>query len=436
MKRLKIIFFILLSILSPLSFAELHITLNDGIKAALPIAIVPFSGQNLISDKDDNIAQIINQDLASTGHFKTMAFADMPQQNLSASQLQPELWLKQHYDYLVKGQVTENNDGTFKVTYQLMNLVLVKHKKSGVVLSQSFTVPKPALRFAAHKISNAIYQELTGIKGIFNTRIAYVLVKRPLNSLPQYYLEVADADGYKPQTLVQSNEPLMSPAWSPNGKEIAYVSLANDKASIYLVSVASGQQRLISDFPGINGAPAWSPNSQNLAIVLSKTGHPKVYLYHLANGKLTQLTHGYSIDTEPAFAPDGKSIIFTSNRGGTPQIYQYNLASQQIQRLTFTGNYNARASFTADGHSIVVLHRGAEGFNIAIQNLKTGNLKVLTHNKFDSTPSVAPNGQMVVYANDAKLNSALQVVSTDGSANFTLPTPEGSVLEPAWSPMN
>ncbi len=421
--------------------AELHLELNKGLRASIPIAIVPFANQqNNLSDPL-NIASVVSNDLQNSGHFKVMPVSDMQQQPTQLSTVNFNYWQQSGYDYMVIGQVTPQGNGTDKVNFSLLNSVVgnnnAANQNNAVVLSDSFTVPQSQLRTAAHKISDIIYKNLTGIRGVFSTRIAYVLINRPNNKLPTYYLEVADADGYNPRALVQSNAPLMSPSWSPNGQEIAYVSLANQKASIYIVNVISGQQRLVSDFEGINGAPAWSPDGQQLAIVLSKTGQPKIYLYNLASGTLKQLTSGYSIDTEPDFSPDGQSIVFTSDRGGNPQIYQLNLATNQITRMTFDGDYNARPSYTYNGQNIVVLHRDSEGYNIAIQNVASGGLNVLTANGYDSTPSVAPNGQMIIYANNATVNGSLGLVSADGQVQLTFPVPAGSnlqVLEPAWSP--
>jgi TolB protein len=416
------------------TYAELHIVVSNGQRAAMPIAIVPFAGQQNDLSSPNNIAGIIKHDLDSTGHFKSMPFVNMQQQPTVVKNIRYNYWLENNYDYMVLGSVKTDGSNAVTVSFSLVNIILGKNQRNPVVLSNTFTIPKSQLREAAHKISDRVYQQLTGIRGVFSTRIAYVLIKRPAGSLPEYYLKIADADGYNPRSLVQSNEPLMSPAWSSTGREIAYVSLANDKASIYVVNVATGKQWLVSDFPGINGAPDWSPEGDQLAIVLSKTGHPKIYTYDLVSSKLTQITHGYSIDTEPNYAPDGKSLIFTSNLGGNPQIYRLNLATHQISRITFTGDYNARPTFTSNGKNIVLLHRDAQGFNIAIQNLASGAMKILTRNGYDSTPSVAPNGQMIVYSNDAGINGALEIVSADGLVNYKLPVPAGTVLEPAWSP--
>lgn len=442
MKKIVISFIGLIFFSLNIANAELHLVLTKGLRASIPIAIIPFANQQSNLTDPNNIASVVSNDLQNSGHFKVMPMNSLPQQPTQLADVNFNSWQQSGYDYMVIGSVTPAGGSSDKVSFSLINAVAGANtsaapNNSAVVLTDTFTVPQSELRGVAHKISDIIYKNLTGIPGIFSTRISYVLINRPDNALPTYYLEVADADGYNPRALVQSNAPLMSPSWSPNGQEIAYVSLANQQASIYIVNVVSGQQRLVSDFEGINGAPAWSPDGSQLAIVLSKTGQPKIYLYSLASGSLKQLTTGYSIDTEPDFSPDGQSIIFTSDRGGNPQIYQLNLATNQITRMTFDGSYNAKPQYTFNGQNIVVLHQDSEGYNIAIQNTVSGGLTVLTSNGYDSTPSVAPNGQMIIYANNSTVNGSLGLVSADGQVQLTFPAPSGSnlqVLEPAWSP--
>lgn len=437
MKKILIGFIGLIFFSYNVANAELHLQLNKGLRASIPIAIVPFANQQNNLNDPSNVSSVISNDLQNSGHFKVMPVGDMQQQPTQLSAVNFKYWQQSGYDYMVIGQVTPEGSGA-KVSFSLVNNVVGNTNQSNaVIISDSFNVSQSQLRTVAHRISDIIYKELTGTRGIFSTRIAYVLVHRYDAKLPVYNLMVADADGYNPRALVQSTAPLMSPSWAPNGQELAYVSLANQKASIYIVNVVNGGQRLVSDFEGINGAPAWSPDGQQMAIVLSKTGQPKIYLYNIGTGSLRQLTTGYSIDTEPSFSPDGQSIIFTSDRGGNPQVYQLTLANNQVTRMTFDGEYNARPSYTFNGQNIVVLHHDADGYNIGIQNVASGGLKILTSNGYDSTPSVAPNGQMIIYASSASVNGSLGLVSADGQVQLTFPVPAGSnlqVLEPAWSP--
>lgn len=428
MRILKLLLICSLIIFTP-AHAILDLELTQGMRGALPIAVVPFAGQENTLGAPDNVASVIGADLNNSGRFSVADMNSLPQTPHSNQAVDFNLWKKTGKDNLVLGSVTPLAGGRYQVSFQLINLY--GGQTRSVLLSQQFTVPKSELRAVAHHISDLVYQQLTGDRGIFSTKIAYVLVS---GSPAKYYLQVADQDGYNPKALLTSNEPIMSPAWSPNGKSIAYVSFEGGNDGIYVQDIATGHRRAVSRFPGMNTAPAWSPDGKKLALVLTKTSYPKIYVMDLASNHLTQITDGYSIDTEPDWAPDGKSLIFTSDRGGGPEIYKINLANRQVQRLTYNSNYNARPSFTPDGDNIVMLTQDGNGYDIAIQDLGNGQVTMLTNSGNTQSPTVAPNGKMVAYADQYNGTGILGMVSTDGSVKLRVPAGNGSVQEPAWSP--
>lgn len=416
--------------------ALISMELTRGVAGAIPIAVVPFAIEN--DENATDVSVYLSNDLQNSGRFKVYNKSTLSQLPTSLQQVSTSYFRNLGTDNVVIGKVRLLSHDKYEVSFQLLDMFRGKGEAS-VVLAKKYTVSASEFRVIGHHISDLIYQQLTGVRGIFSTKIAYVVVQRDANTKPRYLLEISDQDGFNPKPLLNSPEPIMSPAWSPNGKQVAYVSFEKKQASIYIQDVATGARRLVSQYPGINNAPAWSPDGRKLAIVLSKSGSPNIYILDIASGRLTPVTKDYYINTEPAFAKDGKSLLFTSNRSGGPQIYQVrvsdNGAEGTVSRISYDGSYNARPSFTSDGKHIAMIHRVSSVYNIAILDLDTSTMQVLTGSSADSTsPSIAPNGSMVLYDTVVSGRNVLAMVSSDGKVQLILPARIGDAQDPAWSP--
>lgn len=412
--------------------AMIDLELTQGVLASVPLAVTQFQGGEVKAPGNQTLNEIVNNDLQNSGEFRVVNQGETATNNDAAQVTR----LRQlGADYVLSGSVRGLVGDRYQVHFVLQSLLDGKaDPNSSVLLDGNFTAPTRALRSLAHRISDEVYQKLTGVRGVFSTKIAYVLVEPLGGDKTRYQLIVADADGFRPQTLLTSYQPIMSPSWSPDARKLAYVSFEGHHANVFLQDVASGQRDLVSHAPGINGAPAFSPDGTKLALVLSVTGNPQIYLLNLRTHQLRQITNDWSIDTEPSFSADGSSLLFTSNRDGTPQIYQYSFSTGAIQRVTFDGNYNARASFTSNGQTIVLMHRGDDEFGIARFDLESGKMQSLVQGGMDESPSVSPNGKMIIYATQYSGRGVLAQVSTDGRIKLRLPSQEGAVQEPAWSP--
>lgn len=417
-------------LLPALAQAQLRIEIVDGVEGALPIAVVPFAWEAGMSEPASSVSQIVSANLHRSGLFDPMDEADMIERPSRPQEVGFGAWRLMQVDNLVVGRVRDGADGdNLEIEYHLMDV-----HTGRILLSQVLPVGPGDLRFGAHRVSDAIFEALTGTPGAFATRIAYV-VRTGEGDEEMFELVVADADGHSPQTVVRNSQPILSPAWSPNGEELAYVSFATGRSNVIVQNLYTGQNRIVASSAGINGAPAWSPDGRKLALALSRTGNLEIYSLDLESDRLTQLTQHWSIDTEPAWSPDGRSIYFTSDRGGRPQVYRMNSSGGNVERFTQEGRYNARPSVSPDGNSIAVVN-GEEGtFRIGLFDRESGQLRVLSGGRLDESPSFAPNGSMILYATREEGRSVLAAVSADGRIRQRLVLSQGEVREPAWSPL-
>lgn len=412
---------------APLSHAELTIEITRGVDNPTVVAVSPISMGNTVMGED--ISAIVSADLKRSGLFSPIDRGNMLSFPRTASEVYYRDWRILGVQYLVYGQAQRLDDGRIKVTFGLNEVLGEK-----VVLAQEVNGTEQNLREIAHYISDKVYEAITGIRGAFSTRIAYITATPDSRRQLVYRLMVADADGARERLMLESREPLMSPGWSPDGKELVYVSFETGRPAIWRQRLSDARREQITNFKGLNGAPSWSPDGRKLALVLSKDGNPEIYTFDLTSRQFTRMTNHFSIDTEPNWTPDGQSIVFTSDRGGNPQIYKISVASGRLERLTFRGNYNARPRLAPDGRTLVMVHRNNGQFHIASQDLITNDFRVLTSTQLDESPTVAPNGAMLLYATKRGNKGLLAAVSIDAGVRFFLPAREGDVREPAWSP--
>ncbi len=423
---IRIVISLVLALLALNARAELVIEITEGMDNPTPIAVAPFAWRGAGAPPED-IAAVIDGDLSRSGQFAPVDRADMLSRPSTEGEVFYRDWRAISAQYLLIGRVAA--DSQLRIEYDLFDV-----NRQSKVLSGVESGPVSEARMLAHRISDKVYEKLTGIRGAFATRLLYVSVTRNPGGKDYYRLTLADSDGARPIVLLESREPILAPTWSPNGKEIAYVSFETSRPAIFRQNLATGQREQLTNFKGLNSSPAWSPDGNTMAMVLSKDGSPDIYLMDLASKRLTRVTNHYAIDTEPTWMPDGNSLLFTSDRGGKPQIYRYDLRSGNTERVTYEGGYNSRARVAQDGRNVVLVHQSGGNFQIAVLDLATNRLLPLTSTSLDESPSIAPNGSMVLYATKSGDRGILAAVSVDGGVKFRLPAREGDVREPAWSP--
>jgi TolB protein len=397
--------------------AQLHVDISGVGATQYPIAIADFSGD----PQGQAIAEVIRADLTRSGQFQLINATGT---SLTAeSTIAYDDWHGRGADYLAYGSITQSG-GQYSVSYRLADSVR-KSQLDGV----SFTGTAKELRRVSHQIADRIYEKITGVRGVFSTRIAYVL-----QTSNTYELQIADADGQNPQVMLRSKHSIISPAWSPDGKRLAYVSFETGKPVVYVQTLASGQRFPISNFKGNNSAPSWSPNGNQLAIVLSRDGISQIYTINADGSGLRRVMRSPLIDTEPEYTPDGSSLIFTSDRGGSPQIYRTPVSGGDAQRITFNGSYNISPRLSPDTKKLVYVTRRSGSFRIAMQDMTAGSEQLLTAGPDDESPSFAPNGMQILYSSVQGGRSVLAVVSVDGRVRQTLSALNGKVREPTWGP--
>ncbi len=428
-KRALLLLFLLTVAGSALA-QQLEVDLVGGRESALPITIVPMPYQGSAGAPATDVAKVVRADLDRSGAFRTLPEASVVEKPVRGSEIQYPTWRQLRQDYIVVGRVADAGNGSYRVEYELFDVA-----KQERLLGLAMTARSEAMRDVAHQMADAIYEKILGIPGAFWTRIAYVTASGSGKNM-RYALMVADSDGYNPQTVVRSAEPLLSPAWSPDGRKLAYVSFESGNSAIYIQDITTGAREKVAGFRGINGSPAFSPDGGRLAMTLSRSGNPEIYVMDLGSRQLRQLTDTSSIDTEPTWSPDGATIYFTSDRGGRPQIYQVAAAGGGASRVTFEGSYNATPRLSYDGKKMVVAQGSGNTYRIALMDRSLGSPRwsTLSPGSLDETPSFAPNASMVLYAAREGGRGVLYAVSADARVRQRLVLADGDVREPAWSP--
>lgn len=408
------------------AYAVIEIEITQGGESAIPIAVVPFGWQGQ-GDPPEDIAAIVSADLQRSGNFSPLNRDDLIARPVSGDKPRYGNWRLAGAEFLLVGSVVNAGDN-YTVEFQLFDV-----SQQSILSAFNFKVTNQTLRNAAHQIADEVHEEILGIRGAFNTQIAFVSVEGAAFN-KTYKLQLADADGENPQSMLTSPRPILSPSWAPDGVRIAYVSFENrQRSAIYIQDREKGSRTKVISQAGINGAPSWSPDGERLAVTLSYEGNPDIYILNIADGQYRRLTNNPTIDTEAVWI-DNDTLVFTSDRSGGPQLYEVPARGGRAQRITFEGNYNASATVSPDGRNVAFVHASNGGYQIGLLERESGLFQVLTDGVLDESPSFAPNGQMVIYATEKDGRGTLGAVSIDGSVSQSLSLDTGAVREPAWSP--
>ena len=429
MFKQKIIYFLLFFFMQTTSMAELTIRITQGVGKQTPVAIVPFGVGSGLSKISENITEIITNDLLRSGRFSVTPVENMLQKPSTGSEIDFDDWSILGVEAVVIGKITEGRNNSYNIQFQLFDI----YKKEQIV---GYRMPanEKTLRRSAHRIADMVFEELTGIRGVFDTKVAYVR-SNTSNEKRNYTLVISDSDGENEQIVLESKDPIMSPAWSPDSRMLSYVSFEGNMSTIYVQNLRTGNRRKISELPGINGSPAFSPDGRKLVLTLGGSdGNLDIHVLDIATRNLRRLTYNRSIDTEATWAPNGEEIYFTSDRGGSPQIYKMKINSDRASRVTFEGNYNARPRLSPDGSKLAMVHQYRGDYRIAIYDIEEKNLLILSSGSQDESPSFAPNSDTLIYATKLSGDGVLETVTADGLVRQRMAPKSGDIREPVWSP--